>query len=172
MQNRHLKRVVRSYGRGRQKGFTLIELLVVISILGILAAIVTLSLVGITGVATQHASKTELQEVQTAYDTMLADQIVSSGLECGGTSDADATLSATVMTDPKGTSNMTSADIKVNGVTTKAWITSNDSAAVTAGGDGSHLPVALYPNYLRQQSTHGSYYCTPHGIIVQASYTP
>ena len=35
-------------GRKGQSGFTLIELLVVVSILGVLAAFVTLSLVGLT----------------------------------------------------------------------------------------------------------------------------
>lgn len=52
-----------------QKGFTLIELLVVVSILGILAAVVTLSLVGVQKVAQDRAQAAELSTVQAAFDT-------------------------------------------------------------------------------------------------------
>ena len=70
--------------RNDQQGFTLIELLVVISILGILAAVVTMSLVGITTRAQDNANKTELHTVQAALDTMLADQQVDPTAVCGG----------------------------------------------------------------------------------------
>lgn len=79
-----LRSRLREGQKRRQKGFTLIELLVVVSILGILAAIVTMSLVGITNTANTNAAKTELQMVQTAYDAMLADKQVPSGSECNG----------------------------------------------------------------------------------------
>ncbi len=75
--------------RRQQGGFTLIELLVVITILGILAAIVSVSLLGITATARKNALSTELQTVQTAFDAMLHDQHVdpadkTSGLAAKG----------------------------------------------------------------------------------------
>ena len=70
--------------RNDQQGFTLIELLVVISILGILAAVVTMSLVGITSRAQANANSTELHTVQAALDTMLADQQTDASAVCGG----------------------------------------------------------------------------------------
>jgi prepilin-type N-terminal cleavage/methylation domain-containing protein len=60
----------------RQAGFTLIELLVVITVLGILAAIVSISLLGVTSTARKNALAAEKQEVQTAFDAMLHDQHV------------------------------------------------------------------------------------------------
>ena len=55
-----------------ERGFTLVELLVVVTILGILAPIVTSSLVGLTGTAKTNACAEELRTVQTAMDAMLA----------------------------------------------------------------------------------------------------
>lgn len=68
--------------RGNQKGFTLIEMLVVISILGILAAIVTMSMVGITNTARSNAQKAEKQTIQVAVDTMASDQGLAAGAVC------------------------------------------------------------------------------------------
>jgi prepilin-type N-terminal cleavage/methylation domain-containing protein len=59
-------------GRNGQKGFTLIELLVVVTILGILAAIVTLSLVGLTTHANVQACNQEHKTVQAALDSYMA----------------------------------------------------------------------------------------------------
>ncbi len=61
-------------GKKGQKGFTLIELLVVVTILGILAAIVTLSLVGLTTNANVQACNTEYKTVQAAIDAYMADK--------------------------------------------------------------------------------------------------
>jgi prepilin-type N-terminal cleavage/methylation domain-containing protein len=59
-------------GRKGQSGFTLIELLVVVTILGVLAAIVTLSLVGITQNAQKQACLQEYKTVQSALDSYMA----------------------------------------------------------------------------------------------------
>ncbi len=59
-------------GRKGQQGFTLIELLVVVTILGILAAIVTLSLVGLTTNASVQSCNQEYKTVQAALDAYMA----------------------------------------------------------------------------------------------------
>ena len=59
-------------GRKGQQGFTLIELLVVVTILGILAGIVTLSLVGLTTRSNVQACNTEYKVVQAALDAYMA----------------------------------------------------------------------------------------------------
>jgi prepilin-type N-terminal cleavage/methylation domain-containing protein len=64
-------------GRKGQQGFTLIELLVVVTILGILAGIVTLSLVGLTTNANVQACRQEYNTVQTAIDALMADNNVT-----------------------------------------------------------------------------------------------
>jgi prepilin-type N-terminal cleavage/methylation domain-containing protein len=53
-------------------GFTLVELLIVVTILGILAAVVTTSLIGLTATAKTNACQEELRTVQTAMDAMMA----------------------------------------------------------------------------------------------------
>jgi prepilin-type N-terminal cleavage/methylation domain-containing protein len=124
----------------RQKGFTLIELLVVVSILGILAAIVTMSLIGITDRANTNAAQTELHMVQTAYDAMLADKLVPTGHECDGAGIATAT------------NNMA------------GWPLTPASPAPTVAE-----PVPLSPNYVRTASTKYNYYCQGSGTIVAAN---
>ena len=143
--------------KNNQKGFTLIELLVVISILGILAAVVTMSLVGITAIATQRAGKTEANTVQVAYDTMLADRQVDSGHACPGSGPGSAG------TNPPGTATSTN-DMMVF-PSTSTW--TPDLSASSVG-----VPVQLYPHYLRENQTHGHYYCTGSGQIIQSDYTP
>lgn len=59
-------------GKKGQAGFTLIELLVVVTILGVLAAIVTLSLVGLTTNAEAKACSQEYKTVQAALDAYMA----------------------------------------------------------------------------------------------------
>jgi prepilin-type N-terminal cleavage/methylation domain-containing protein len=59
-------------GKKGQSGFTLIELLVVVTILGVLAAIVTLSLVGLTTNAEAKACEQEYKTVQSALDAYMA----------------------------------------------------------------------------------------------------
>lgn len=69
------------HGKKGQQGFTLIELLVVVTILGILAAIVTLSLVGLTTHANVQACNSEYKTVQSALDAFMANNnLTSTGL--------------------------------------------------------------------------------------------
>jgi prepilin-type N-terminal cleavage/methylation domain-containing protein len=74
-------------GRKGQQGFTLIELLVVVTILGILAGIVTLSLVGLTTNANVQACTSEYKTVQTALDAFMADNNLDSVTGAGPTQD-------------------------------------------------------------------------------------
>jgi prepilin-type N-terminal cleavage/methylation domain-containing protein len=137
--------------KNNQKGFTLIELLVVISILGILAAIVTMSLVGITAVATQRAAKTEQNTVQIAYDTMLADQRVNSTNACQGAPGPGGAAASDMTAFP----------------TSAAWSVDTQGNPTSTGNS-----VALYPHYLREKTTHGTYVCASAGEIQQTGYTP
>jgi prepilin-type N-terminal cleavage/methylation domain-containing protein len=61
-----------------QSGFTLIELLVVVTILGVLAAIVTLSLVGLTTNAQAKACEQEYKTVQAGLDAYMANNNIDS----------------------------------------------------------------------------------------------
>jgi len=79
-------------GRKGQQGFTLIELLVVVTILGILAAIVTLSLVGLTTNANANACNQEYKTVQTALDALMADNNIDTINAAGPTQDMTLTL--------------------------------------------------------------------------------
>ena len=76
-------------GKKGQSGFTLIELLVVVTILGVLAAIVTLSLVGLTTNAQAKACSQEYKTVQAALDAYMANNnvetVAATGL--GGSND-------------------------------------------------------------------------------------
>jgi prepilin-type N-terminal cleavage/methylation domain-containing protein len=65
-----------------QKGFTLIEMLVVISIMGILAAIVTISMVAVINSAQSRANDAEMHTVQVALDTMAAEQQLNATAIC------------------------------------------------------------------------------------------
>jgi len=98
---KHLLRVARG-----QKGFTLIEMLVVISILGILAAVVSLSLIGITSLAHKRALDGEQMQVQSAVNFMIMDQEIDPGQACaqwrGSTSDMSQFPSSTPYTHRGG----------------------------------------------------------------------
>lgn len=127
-----------------QAGFTLIEMLVVIAILGVLAAVVSVSMVGVNAAAQRRADDGELMMVQSAMNFMVTDQGVDPDLACslytGGT----------------------------GGVTDMATFPSNMPFATSAGSGGpaSHQPVRLWPHYLRQEYTHRRYVCTGSGTVV------
>lgn len=74
-------------GRKGQSGFTLIELLVVVTILGVLAAIVTLSLVGITTNAEKQACLQEYKTVQAGLDAYMAYNDTTTVAPAAGTAD-------------------------------------------------------------------------------------
>jgi type II secretion system protein G len=67
-----IRRMRRAHGD--ESGFTLVELLVVVLILGILAAVVVASLVGLGGNAQNAACATELRTIQTAVAAYRAEE--------------------------------------------------------------------------------------------------
>jgi len=147
--------------RRQQGGFTLIELLVVITILGILAAIVSVSLLGITSKARENAKKTELQTVQAAFDTMLADQQIQSGV--------------TVNASPSPATTTPTGPLASPGVCTST--ATNDMTKFPPGGmqytgpadpaSGGTVTV-LATHYLRQTKTAYTYTCDGYGTITQS----
>ena len=60
-----------------RRGFTLIEMLVVMAIVAVLAAVIIPNLAGILAGSKDKANKAELSIVQTALDTYMADQTIS-----------------------------------------------------------------------------------------------
>jgi prepilin-type N-terminal cleavage/methylation domain-containing protein len=148
--------------RRRQKGgFTLIELLVVITILGILAAVVSVSLLGITSKARENAKKAELQTVQAAFDAMLADQQISSGV-IPSPSPATATgpLVAACSTDRFGVAAAPTSDMTrfpPGGV--------DYVGPALAASEGPVTVLATH--YLRQKNTAYKYSCDGFGNITQ-----
>jgi prepilin-type N-terminal cleavage/methylation domain-containing protein len=88
-------------GKKGQSGFTLIELLVVVTILGVLAAIVTLSLVGLTTNAQTKACLQEYRVVQSGLDAYMAYYNLNGVTAAGPTSD--------MTTKPDGTNPLYNA---------------------------------------------------------------
>jgi prepilin-type N-terminal cleavage/methylation domain-containing protein len=86
------KNMTHMKGRKGQQGFTLIELLVVVTILGVLAAIVTLSLVGLTTNASVQSCKSEYKTVQAALDAFMAANNVDTINPAGPTKDMTTQL--------------------------------------------------------------------------------
>jgi prepilin-type N-terminal cleavage/methylation domain-containing protein len=91
-------------GKKGQSGFTLIELLVVVTILGVMAAIVTLSLVGLTTGAQTKACLQEYRTVQSGLDSYMAYFNLDSVSPAGPTTDMTTSLGANGgLYNPNGT---------------------------------------------------------------------
>ena len=68
-------------GNRGEKGFTLVELLIVFTLLGVLAAIMIPNVSGLVGYGQTQAAEAEWSIIQTAVDTMMARENVSSVVE-------------------------------------------------------------------------------------------
>jgi general secretion pathway protein G len=130
-------------GKKGQGGFTLIELLVVVTILGILAGIVTLSLVGLTTHANVQACNTEYKTVQSALDAYFANQSKVNGTQ---TIPAQASFTND-MTGTKGSVQLyttapsdTSPNYTRNG-TTQFYYQWDQYGRITQIGDSAGKPV-------------------------------
>jgi prepilin-type N-terminal cleavage/methylation domain-containing protein len=148
--------------RRQQGGFTLIELLVVITILGILAAIVSVSLLGITSTARKNALATEQQTVQGAFDVMLHDQVVDSNQD---------------PTPPKTTPIHDACQSKGVGPTLTGKPTQDmthfpPAASAYPGFSASGSPAVLATYYLREKTTSVWYACDDAGNVYQTLTKP
>jgi prepilin-type N-terminal cleavage/methylation domain-containing protein len=142
--------------RRQQGGFTLIELLVVITILGILAAIVSVSLLGITSTARKNALATEEQTVQGAFDAMLHDQIVDS-LNTAGT---DAT-------SIRFACQSTGIGVEHAGPFVKDMTAFPPKAGAYNNKSATGFVTFLATYYLREKQTSATYACDDAGNIYQ-----
>ena len=131
-----------------QRGFTLIELLVVITVLGVLAAIVSISLLGVTSNARTKARQTEYQTIQTAFDAMLGDQQVDPSKLA-----ADCTYI------------YNSATPSTTGFTNNMLNFPVGGAKYTA--PGSLVITVLATFYTRQPTTQYQYACDANGNVYQ-----
>jgi general secretion pathway protein G len=152
--------------RRNQQGFTLIELLVVITILGILAAIVSISLLGVTANARQKAQKSELQVVQGSFDAMLSDQSVPQAPVNTGTGKQDPTQGPLVAAGCWG------GDGNAPGAVIPGTFWTNDMTHFPATGatysqPNTGLVSVLATHYTRETTTQFQYACDGLGNVFQ-----
>jgi len=133
-------------GKKGQQGFTLIELLVVVTILGVLAAIVTLSLVGLTTNANVQACNTEYKTVQAALDAYMADKQLDAlpSAQAAYTNDMTGGANGGNGTVPLYVSNpsATNPNYTRNGTTQfyYVWDTSGRIYSIGTNSSGTQLP--------------------------------
>lgn len=132
-------------GKKGQSGFTLIELLVVVTILGVLAAIVTLSLVGLTTNAQAKACQQEYKTVQAGLDAYMANNNLDAVPAADGTNGY-----------PNGTASMTTA--ANNGTGPIVLYNPNSSASA--------------PTYVRNTPTQFAYIWNTTGRIITITSAP
>lgn len=134
-------------GKKGQSGFTLIELLVVVTILGVLAAIVTLSLVGLTTNAQAKACQQEYKVVQAGLDAYMANNNLDAVPAADGTNGY-----------PSGTNSMV----------THATLASGSGPIDLYNPNSS----ATSPTYVRNTPTQFSYMWNSTGRITQIFAAP
>jgi prepilin-type N-terminal cleavage/methylation domain-containing protein len=64
-------------------GWTLIEMLVAVAVVGILAAVLALALIGLTHLVSQRTAETELRHAQGATKALVAGCPIKAGTPCG-----------------------------------------------------------------------------------------
>ena len=113
-----------------ERGFTLAELLITLAILAILAGIVLSNLVGMIGGVRSQAAGQELDIVQAAFDTLIAETqaiTISEHLSGGGVSVGASTVITCYMED--GTIVVVPADdyfLRLRGDSTGKYIWTSD----------------------------------------------